>query len=154
MEGRAAMSIGSVLHFRRLLNHHVEWYREVTTRDQFGDVIVAWAEQTTPDGLNARPDQVWAGVLQDSGPGEQQDRKRRWFLDKGFEGIAERDVLSVVSGPDAPLLLRVEGVTPQWDSTHLHHIEVNVEVWNGELEAIPIDAPPDDPEILVVEFLA
>jgi hypothetical protein len=147
------MSVSSVVRFRKLLNSRVVWYRETTARDQFGDVVVGWQEQSTPDGLNARPDQAWAGVLQDSGPGEQQTNKRRWFLDKRFEGVAERDVLAVVSGPDAPVLLRVEGVTPQWDSVHLHHIEVNVEVWQGSLEELPIDIPPDDPAILVVEFM-
>jgi hypothetical protein len=127
------MSLGSVLRFRRLLNHRLVWYRETTTRDQYGDVLVAWTAQATPAGLNARPDQAWSGVLQDSGPGEQQAGKRRWFLDKGFLGVAERDVLAVIEGVESPVLLRVESVTPQMDRTQLHHIEVNVEVWQGSV---------------------
>lgn len=118
---------------RSLFNHRAVAYRTTPTRDDYGGTVDVWAETAgTPAGLNARPDQGWSGTLQDHGPGEQQGAKRRWFLAGGFD-VTERDVVAVVSGPEAGLQLRVESVTPQARrSTAIHHIEVNVEVWQGE----------------------
>lgn len=125
-------------------------YRETTTRDQFGDVIVAWAPRpspTAPNGFNARLDQAWSGVQQDHGPGEQQSAKRRCFLHRGFD-VAERDVLSFEAGVGAPLLVRIHSVTEQPRRTPaLHHIEVNVEVWNDSIPPeLEPDPEPPDPE--------
>lgn len=122
---------------RRLFNHRVTPHRATYTRDDFGGTTPTWAAQSAPARLNARPDQDWSGAQQDHGPGEQQGAKRRWFLDRGID-IAERDVLEVVDGPEAPSLLRVESVTkPTQRGTRVHHIEVNVEVWEGSLEEPP-----------------
>jgi hypothetical protein len=118
-----------------LMTHRAVLHRETATRDRFGDTVVTWTQHTTPAGLNARPDQNWSGTLQDSGPGDQQAGMRRWFLLAGFD-VGERDVLQVVSGPEAPVLLRVQSVTkPTQTSPAVHHIEVNVEVWQGTLGA-------------------
>jgi hypothetical protein len=116
-----------------LVNHRVLLYRETAARDEFGHRIVTWVEQPVPDGLNAWADLNWSGVLQDHGPGEQQASNRRWFLT--FD-VSERDVLDVVSGVEAPVRLRVLSVMRAARPATLttHHIEVNVEVWQGELE--------------------
>ena len=117
---------------RALWNHRVVAYRSIPTRDSFGGTVDAWAATMTPAGNNARPDQEWSGDQQDHGPGEQQGAKRRWLLDSGFDP-AERDVLEVVSGPEAGLQLRVLSVTsPTRRGSSVHHYEVNVEVWEGE----------------------
>jgi hypothetical protein len=117
----------------RLMNHRAVLYREASTRDRFGDTVVTWAVQAVPSGLNARPDQNWSGTLQDNGPGDQPAGMRRWFLLSGF-GVRERDVLDVVEGAEAPKRLRVESVTkPTTTSPAVHHIEINVSDWQGEL---------------------
>lgn len=136
----------------RLWNHRAVAYRATVTRDSFGGTVEGWVEtEGTPAGLNSRPDQNWAGALQDHGPGEQQGAMRRWFLHREFD-VEERDVLQVVEGAEAGLLLRVESVTkPTRVRPAIHHYEVNVEVWQGELTA-PVPVPPDTPEILEVEF--
>jgi hypothetical protein len=124
----------------RLYQHNAVVYRATTTRDDFGGTVQAWVAQDAPtgsNGYNARPDQNWSGAQQDHGPGEQQGAKRRWFLHRGFD-VAERDVLSVEEGPEAPVLLYVESVTkPTRIGPAVHHHEVNVEIWNGDLEAAP-----------------
>jgi hypothetical protein len=127
-----------------LVNHRVALYREAVTRDRFGGTVVTWVEQAVPGGLNAWPDLSWSGVLQDSGPGEQQANKRRWLLT--FRA-RERDVLSVELGVEAPKLLRVLSEMPaaKPGSMTAHHYEYNVEVWQGEL-TLPAPPPPPDPE--------
>lgn len=113
-------------------NHRGVVYRGTETRDELQDVVTVWDALTAPKGLNCRPNQDWSGALQDHGPGEQQGATRQWFLDAGF-AVRERDVLSVESGPEAPVLLRVLSVTPCTDPIEVHHFEVNVEVWHGSL---------------------
>jgi hypothetical protein len=134
-----------------LVNHRVVLYRETAVRDQYGDTVQSWAAQTVPAGLNAFADLGWSGVLQDSGPGEQQANKRRWFLT--FDA-RERDVLEVVGGVEAPMLLRIVSVMRAARPTKAtaHHVEVNVEVWHGAttLQAVepeePEDPEPEEPE--------
>jgi hypothetical protein len=112
---------------RRSFDHRAELDREAPTRDSFNDVVVTWQSQSVPTGKNCRPDQAWAGVMQDSGPGERQTSRQRWFLDRGFEP-RERDVLRVTAGNLSGLRLRIVSVTPQNAGPRLHHHEVNVEV--------------------------
>jgi hypothetical protein len=138
----------------RLFNHNAVVYRATTSRDPFGGTVETWAALSAPagpNGFNCRPDQNWSGALQDHGPGEQQGASRRWFMHRGFD-VRERDVVSVEEGAEAPALLWVESVTkPTRRSPAVHHLEVNVEVWQGDL-AEPEAAPPDEPEVLSVEF--
>jgi hypothetical protein len=117
---------------RHLCDHRGILYRATVTRDALGDTIETWVQQTTPAGKNCRPNQAWSGDQQDHGPGEQQGAKRQWFLRAGF-APKDRDVLSVVTGPEAETLLRILSVTSPTDPKRVHHIEVNVEVWQGSL---------------------
>lgn len=121
----------------RLCDHRLVVYRASAYRDALQDVVEVWQALPAPAGLNARPNQAWSGSLQDRGPGEQQGTMRQWFLLPGFD-VAERDVLKVEGGPEAPALLRVESVTRPTNPHSVHHIEVNVTVWAGTL--------PDDEE--------
>ena len=124
-----------------LFTHHAEWYRPLPTEDERnrGELfeplgLMERREPNTLQNLNCRPDQAWAGVQQDFGPGSQQDRVQRWFLHKGFEGIAELDILAVTEGQLTGVQLQVVSVTPQERRVPgLHHVEVNVEVWRGQL---------------------
>jgi hypothetical protein len=121
---------------RRLFNHTVRVYRDPApedARDALGFVSQSPLPVDDSGVRNARPDQGWSGTLQDHGPGEQQAGLRRWFLAASLD-VRERDVLSVVEGPEAPLLLRVESVSKPANMTRHHHTEVNVSVWEeGEL---------------------
>ena len=100
--------------------------------DEFNDLVEEWADVLVPAGLNARPDQNWGGSLTDFGPGEQQQALRRWFLVLGFD-VEERDVLTVVSGPETGKLYRVESVTKPTNPFTVHHLEVMCSVWHGTL---------------------
>lgn len=119
--------------FTALLDHRGVIYRATESRDGYNDVVQSWSALDAPDGMNCRADLGWSGVLQDQGAGEFQNAKRRWFLHKSFD-VAERDVLSVIDGPNAPVNLLIVGVTRATAPKALHHYEVNVEVWEGELE--------------------
>jgi hypothetical protein len=123
---------------RRLFNHIVRVYREpdpLTARDSFGSVPLAPEPVgSAPTLPNARPDQNWGGSLDDFGAGEQQGSIRRWFLSYALD-VRERDVLSVIAGPESPKLLRVLSVAPMSNRTSVHHLEANVEVWKGEVAA-------------------
>lgn len=123
--------------FASLMDHRAIVYRATETRDELQDVIQSWGALTAPGGKNCRPNQVWSGNQQDYGPGEQQGATQQWYLLPGFE-VAERDVLSVVSGPKAPVLLRVLSVSPCTAPIALHHYEVIVEVWKGSLTEEPV----------------
>jgi len=62
-----------------------------------------------------------------------------WHLDRDM-GARDRDVLYVIGArdtrsPNIGLKLRVMSVEPASDSNSVHHLEVNVEVWDGELGA-------------------
>jgi len=117
---------------QHLCDHRVIVYRATVFRDEFGDVDEAWVALTAPVGLNARPNQAWSGNLQDPGPGEQQRAMRQWFLVLGFD-VQERDVVSVVSGPEVGQRLRVESVTRPTNPLIMHHLEISVTVWDGSL---------------------
>lgn len=120
----------------RLFDHRVRVWRDTPTRDAYNDVVQSLALLSTPASNNARPDQGWAGTLQDTGAGEQQGTKRRWYLDKSVD-VAERDVLEVTAGPEAPATLRVVSVTKPTAPRVVHHLEVNVEAWGGTLPELP-----------------
>lgn len=116
-----------------LFDHRVRVWRDTPTRDAYGDTVEGFAAVTAePSSNNARPDQAWSGTLQDTGAGEQQGAKRRWYLAASLD-VAERDVLQVTSGPEAPATLRVVSVTKPTAPQIVHHLEVNVEAWEGEL---------------------
>lgn len=119
-----------------LCDHHAIVYRSEALRDEFADTVLAWHPLPAPAGLNARATLTEVGNLIDYGPGEIQAVMQRWFLVVGFD-VAERDVLSVVSGPRAPVLLRVEKVIPGTHPLVVHHIEIDVTVWAGDLTAEP-----------------
>lgn len=123
----------------KLFDHRVVVYRSTVTQDELQDPIAVWGPLPAPVGRNARPNQAWSGSLQDHGPGEQQGAMRQWFLHKGFD-VAERDVLEVVSGPEAPNLLRVESVTRPTAPIVLHHLEVNVTVWDGTVTTPAVES--------------
>lgn len=118
-----------------LVDHRLLCWRpaDPPLKDEFGDVVDAFDPVPVPDGLNARPNQLWSGNLQDHGPGEQQGAMRQWFLVLGFDA-QERDVLEVESGPEAGKLLRVESVTKPTNPFAVHHLEVNVTVWHGSVD--------------------
>lgn len=127
-----------------LFNHRALQYRPLATDDERnrgdgGEVLNLFELVAVPAGDNCRPDQAWSGVLQDGGPGEEQDARRRWFLHRRFNAI-ERDVLLLVEGDHAGLQLRLHSVTPQRTRRRLHHIEVNVEVWDGEIEVAEVES--------------
>lgn len=117
---------------QHLCDHRAVVYRSTPVRDELGGTVDVWAALTAPDGLNCRPNQNWSGTQQDHGPGLQQGSARQWFLVAEFD-VRELDVLSIESGPEAPKLLRVLSVAKPTAPLELHHIEVNVEVWNGSL---------------------
>lgn len=111
-------------------NHKVRVFKETEGTDDFGStsVLEPGAEPTTN---NARPDQAWSGDQQEAG-GEVQGAKRRWFL-KATTDVEERDILAVLSGPEAPKNLRVLSKVSAGNGRKTHHIEVNVEEYTGEL---------------------
>lgn len=116
-------------------DHTVRVYRATPTEDALGDPVETWAAQgTAPTFNNARPDQGWSGALQDRGPGEEQAGQRRWYLKAGLS-VAERDVLNVTAGPESPVQLRVLSVTRPTAPLSVHHLEVNVEVFEGDVTA-------------------
>jgi len=115
-----------------LCDHRGTVYRSTPARDELGDTVEVWSALAAPDGKNCRPNQNWSGGLQDHGPGEQQSAERQWFLVAEFD-VQERDVLSIEDGPEAPKLLRILSVTKPTAPLEVHHIEVNVEVFNGSL---------------------
>lgn len=116
-----------------LWNHTVRLYRE-SSADEWGHTSGAVAPVgPAPTRMNARPDQNWSGTLQDAGAGEQQAGKRRWFVAKGMD-VRERDVLRVTQGPEAGTALRVLSAVPVTTPRGVHHLEVNVEVFTGEME--------------------
>lgn len=120
----------------RLWNHTVHVHRRLPADEARG--LLGSTDKTAypvgdePTEFNARPDQSWGGTLQDYGAGEQQGAMRRWFVDKDLE-VLERDVLLVTAGDEAGARLSVESVMKAADRTTLHHIEVNVKVWQGIL---------------------
>lgn len=116
-------------------DHHVRVYRATTSEDALGDPVETWAAQgTAPTFPNARPDQNWSGTLQDRGPGQETTGDRRWYLKAGLT-VAKTDVLNVTAGPESPVQLRVLSVTKPTAPLAVHHIEVNVEAYDGDVTA-------------------
>lgn len=120
----------------RHFNAIVRVYREPEpegARDRFGGVdLLPRPVDDAPTAPNARADESWSGTLENRGPGEQQGSPRRWFLDAEMD-VRDRDVLLVETGPNAGLKLRVAGVLKATNGPQVHHLEANVEVWDGRL---------------------
>lgn len=127
---------GRRVSIQRLFNHVVRVYREPdaeASRDALGGVeLRPLPTGPVPTEYNGRPHQAWQGTMQDKGPGEQQAAKRLWFLDPTMD-VQERDVLSVIAGPEAGLLVRAMSVVPVSTRRTVHHLEVSTEPWVGEL---------------------
>lgn len=106
-------------------------HRAANTDDAYG-TSETWGVVSAPVSKSARPDQAWSGDQQKAG-GEMQGAKRRWFVRKDVD-VAERDVIEVVGGPNAPAKLRVVSLTVVTGRTAaVHHKEVNVETFTGSL---------------------
>lgn len=117
-----------------LCDHRAIVYRATELRDELQDAVASWSPLPPPAGKNCRPNQAWSGSLEDRGPGQQQAATRTWYLVPSFD-VRERDVLSIVDGPEAPLLVRVLSVNRPTAPMDIHHLEVEVEVWNGSVTA-------------------
>lgn len=65
-------------------------------------------------------------IQSDAGPGMWGAGLRTIFFDIG-PAIGDRDLVELVTGPDAPAMLEVESVTRPRD----HHIEVRVSEYRG-----------------------
>jgi hypothetical protein len=117
---------------QKLFDHRAELYRSTETNTT-GDPTIAWAEVSVPDGLNARADQSWTGLLAGSPLGEQQAATRIWYLDKRFADVRERDVLDIVRGPAAPSRWRVHSVTLPTNPKVVHHVEVATRHYEGSV---------------------
>jgi hypothetical protein len=113
-------------------DHHAVVYVATETRDELQDVVRSWDPLPAPSGLNCHLDRNWSGNQEMPGPGEQQGSFQKWVLHKGFT-VRERDVLSIESGPRAPILLKVHSVTACTMPIVVNHYEVTVEVWYGSL---------------------
>lgn len=113
--------------YRSLMNRRIRVYHPPGTRTTKGDYTdgytPAMAEPTSP---NARPDDSFAGRLQDGGAGQEQAAARRWFLLPDVPA-AERQALEVLDGPEAGNPLKIVSVTHVSDRRGVHHVEVNVE---------------------------
>ena len=116
-------------------NHQARYYRVTESATGMGNSTRTWTAQGSPPlGFNCRPDETWPGNFRDLGAGEQQTGRRRWFLESSFVGIEEGDVISVTSGPDAPINLMVEKVARDPNlSLAVHHVEVDVTKLEGAL---------------------
>jgi hypothetical protein len=117
-----------------LCDHRAVVYRATTAQGRAGDIIESWAPLDAPAGLNARANLVWlAGHLENPGPGEVQAKRRQWFLLPSFD-VRERDILRIVSGPEAPSVLRVLAVNRTTAGPVFHHFEVEVDPSTVELD--------------------
>lgn len=117
----------------RLFDHQVRVYRMTRTRDATGDPVPTWAAQgSAPTVNNARADEALMGAQQNRGAGDEMVTRRRWFLDAGLT-VLENDVLSVTAGQETGAKLRVHSVVRANKPLVLHHIEVNVDPWEGSL---------------------
>lgn len=118
-----------------MFNHRAVLYRpSAGGQDANGFPTAAgFTTPATPSGLNAFPDQSWAGLLADTPLGEIQAATRIWFLDKGFTDIHERDILDITEGPIAPSRFRIVSVTKPAKPRTISHVEVATHTYTGAI---------------------
>lgn len=116
-----------------LFDHKVRIWRASVAKDAYSDDVATWAALgSAPTANNARPDQAWAGTLQDRGAGEEEARARIWYLDAMLDA-ERRDVIQVVGGPEAGKQYRILALTRPTAPLAVHHLEANTEEWEGSL---------------------
>ncbi len=123
-----------------MMNHRARVYRKAQDRGEYAQVENAWDVVTeTPSQNN-----LWTSPqntrLRDPGGGEATDgvEADRWYMTKEAD-VAERDVVQLVSGPEAPSYWLVQSASsPSRPNEARHHWRIAVEPYHGE--------PPDGGE--------
>jgi hypothetical protein len=117
----------------RMMNHRARVWRRLESVGEMREVVNGWQVVTEPPTWN----NLWTSPqdrrLRDDGPGEaiQGVQSPRWFMRKEAV-VAERDVVELVSGPEAPSYWNVQSASsPSRPNESRHHWRIAVEPYNG-----------------------
>jgi hypothetical protein len=116
---------------RHLCDHRVRIYRRAAQLDAElrSETLSYQPVAAAPARNNAKLNRPRARTG-DVGPGSAPIGERTVYMDAGAD-VEERDVLQVLSGPDAPCLLEVDGPPTR---PRGHHVELACRLFNGTLD--------------------
>jgi hypothetical protein len=110
----------------RLQDHTVRVWRPVTVPDAIGADQRTYAPVGEPEPAKVNRNVAPTG---DAGPGFAAIGRRRLYMKPGVD-VEERDVLELVTGPDAPQTLEVDEPPTR---PRGHHCQVDCILWRGQL---------------------
>ena len=117
-----------------MMNHRARVWRPVQGKDAMQAVVNGWQVATEPPTRN----NLWTSPqdtrLADRGPGEQTAgvESPRWYMTKEAD-VTERDVVELISGPEAPSYWRVQSASsPSRPNEGRHHWRIAVEPYHGD----------------------
>ena len=124
--GRLVLAEAPAVSFAGLLDHTARiWRRSVAPGRLREDVVTYTAQDELAACTVRRP----RAPISDIGPGFAPSGERVVYLLPG-EDLLERDVIELVTGPDAGGTFEVNGPVTR---PRGHHIEARCSVWHGDL---------------------
>jgi hypothetical protein len=118
-----------------LFDHAIRVWRPVRSRGAHREQIQALEPVIEPDGLNARVSSP-TGLLADTGPGLTMVGERKVYMNTSLD-VQKRDILELVSGPNAPATLEVDGPPHR---PRGHHLELRCREWTGKLPETGVES--------------
>lgn len=109
-----------------LMDHTATSYRGTEATGTYGEVTSAWAAQEAAFPCTV---QVDSERVNEVGPGEMTAGVYRLYAADPTLDIAERDVIDILTGPEAGIKVKVVQV----GRPRSHHLEARCETWEGEL---------------------
>lgn len=112
-----------------LFDHTCVIWHQTETLGASRETIKSFPTYTGPLGCKVNRKNA---VLQEAGPGIADSGERRIYLEKG-PSVKKRDLVELVTGPDAHALLEVESATVPSHSLGLegHHLEIRATEYLG-----------------------
>lgn len=117
-----------------MMNHRARVWRPVQGVGAMREAVNTWqiaTEAPTQNNLWTSPQ---SGRLDDPGPGETSMGAEgiRWHM-RPEADVKKRDVVELVSGPEAPSFWRVQGASsPSRPNESRHHWRIVVEPYHGD----------------------
>ena len=111
-----------------LFDHEAVIWRKGETLGEYRETVKGFVLQYGPLGCKANRK---AAVLQDANAGIVDSGDRVFYFEKG-PVVLKRDLVELVTGPDAPAILEVENTTIPRD----HHLEVRCVEYHGDAPAV------------------
>lgn len=122
--GVGTLEAGAHMSYRGLLDHTARVWRRTETAGTYAETVISYDIVYAAARCTLRRKRA---VLSDAGPGVVGVGERTLYFPKGVT-LVKRDLVELVTGPDAPAWLEVESAA----KPRGHHVEARCTEYHGE----------------------